>query len=893
MPNTNWQRIEQIFFDALEHAGDDRARFLSSACAGDDALRAEVEAMLLAHEGDRRLSPERWEDDGAPDALIGTRVGAYRIERLLGRGGMGDVYLASRDDAQFEHKVAVKLVRPGTRTAEMTERFRRERQILAHLEHPSIAALLDGGVTDDGRPYLVMQYVDGVPITDFCDRHSLSLRDRLAIFRAVCAAVQAAHVQLVVHRDIKPANVFVTATGDVKLLDFGIAKLLEPSGDAVFTRPLDRVMTPEHAAPEQVRGEPVTTATDVYALGVLLYQMITGERPLKLPSSAPSDVERVICEVEPAPPSSVAHEHRRAIRGELDAIVLMALRKEAARRYQSARDLNADIERLLAGQPVLAERDTFAYRARKFAGRHRWGMVVAAAFTAVVTAFLVVTVRQSQQVAAERDRAVAESAKSEKVVGLLTSLFQQSNPFVVPGGDTLRVRDFVANSEASVAEMRDEPDVQARMWETLGAIHEARSNLPKARELYERALALYDADPTQALDAARVRHQLATVTYTEEGAAASEPLFRESLARHRALLGDTHADVAVALCDLAGSVMDRNPDEAAALLDEALAMERALSASANMNLAATYNALGMLYTARAQPARAVPQFERALELLKEGLPADHPNTLTVLHNIASTHASLGDWSTAERMQREILATRRRVLGDDNAAVAGATQALAISQLNQGRYAEAESTFAEGLAIYESVYGPDHFMVTSETRNLGVASTLNGDASRGLQLLDGALATETRNGRTEFSSFAFMRCQRAFIRYHAQPGEGVVAEIRDALTDVDRLGRPNEGYRPDARVFLATILLDRGAFAEAETILRDVIERYRAAAAPDPRRIALANCLLAAALSSQSNRDAARALLTENFGTVKQWGMVYPLQRALIERARSETGLFRG
>ncbi len=895
MPNSNWQRLEQIFFDAVEHTGDARARFLSDACGADLELRAEVDAMIAAHEGDRRLSPERWEDDAsAIDPLIGSRVGAYRIERLLGRGGMGDVYLSVRDDAHYEHQVAVKIVRAGARTGEMSERFRRERQILARLEHPNIATLLDGGVTDDGRPFLVMQYVDGVPITDYCDHHHLPLRERLALFRSVCAAVQAAHVQLVVHRDIKPANVFVTAAGEVKLLDFGIAKLLEPSTEMASTRPLDRVMTPEHAAPEQVRGEPVTTATDVYSLGVLLYQLITGERPLRLPSSAPSEVERVICEVEPAPPSSVARTNRRALRGELDKIVLMALRKEPVRRYQSARELDADIDRFLSGQPVYAERDTFGYRARKFVGRNRAGVAAAAVFAAVVAAFVIVTVRQSQQVAAERDRAVAETAKAERVVGVLTDLFQQSNPRVVPGGDTLRVSDFVAQIEETISEMTDQPEVQARMWEVLAAIHEARTNLPQARDFFERALSSYQSNDGHAIDAARVQHSLAQLTYAEKGAPAAEPLFRESLARHRALLGDAHVDIGVAMRDLAGVIMDTKPEEAAQLMDGALAISEqhpSTNSDDDVNLAANYNALGMLYTSRREYAQARTTFEHSLELLERNLPTGHPYIFTVTHNLAATYASLGDAETSEKIERELIAAKRTALGNDSPDVALSADALAVTLTDAQRYDEALELYTEALRIFEGSYGPHHVSTASTSRNIGVCMALRGQPADGLPYLDRALTISSRGDRPRESGDAFIAMQRAFVAYAATPTDAILADARRAVAEFDTLGKsPDASYRVIGREMVATILLDRGELAEAEALCRAAVDIDTRQLVDGNPRLALGRSLLGAALVAQGKTDEGRELLRANHARARAWGLTYPIERAIIEKAMRSAGL---
>ena len=804
---------------------------------------------------------------------------------------MGEVYLASRDDAQYEHKVAIKVMRAGAHAPEMSERFRRERQILAHLEHPNIASLLDGGVTDDGRPYLVMQYVDGIAITDYCDQRALSLRERLALFRAVCAAVQAAHVQLVVHRDLKPANILVTTSGDVKLLDFGIAKLLEPSRDASYTRPLERVMTPEHAAPEQVRGEPVTTATDVYALGVLLYQLLTGERPLQFPSSAASDVERVICEVEPAAPSTVASKDARVLRGDLDRIVLMALRKEPTRRYQSAQEFDADIARYLTGMPVLAEHDSFRYRARKFAGRHRWGVVAAAAFVTIAAAFLVVTIQQSRRVALERDRAVAERNKAEKVVGVLTSLFEQSNPYVVPGGDTLRVSDFVAHSEKTVSEMTDQPDVQARMWEVLGAIQQARGNLPKAITFFARADSIYEQDPDRKIDAARALHLIAQVTFLRDGEEVAEPLLRASLERHRALLGDSHPDVGAAMRDLAGALIDRRPEEASRLLEAGLAISRQAPSNNDLAFAADYNALGMLCTAQGKTEKALEYFQQSLAFVKKALPADHPNVLTVTHNLAATYSTLGDLATSEKMEHEILATKRRILGNDSPEVAGTLEALAVAQVDQGKYQDALEAYLEALQIYQRIPGGAPVAVASTNRNIGVAMALDGRPREGVPYLDQAVYAYSHSGRPRGTGQIFVEMQAAFVAYAAGQRDGVVASVARYVAEIDSLApNPDDVYCADGRMFLGTLLLDQGKAADAEPLTRRAAEIWGQRLKAGSGRLALAQCLHGASLVSMNRVDEGRTILRDHHDELRGFGQYYPLERSVIENAMRAAGL---
>ncbi len=412
-----WQRIEEVFRTVVDRPAAERDTYLTRVCGADEDLRREVLSLLALDTSedfirnpiaDAALSLSA--KTKPRDDLIEERIGRYRVLRLVGRGGMGDVYEAERDDEQFRRQVAIKIIKRGMDTDFVRDRFLRERQFLASLDHPHIARLFDGGETEDGRPYFVMEFVDGEPIMNYCRRRELSLDDKLKLFLDVCSAVQHAHQKLIVHRDLKPSNIMVTAEGTPKLLDFGIAKLLTPDpGEAITrTETAVRLMTPDYASPEQVRGGPITTATDVYSLGVALYELLTERRPYQFETYSPLEIERAICNTEAPPPSDAARQQTGAppklakqLTGDLDNIVLMALRKEPERRYQSVEQFSEDIRRYLNGLPVLARKDTFSYRAGKFARRHKAGVAMLALLIGFAVALSVLAVR----LARERDRA--------------------------------------------------------------------------------------------------------------------------------------------------------------------------------------------------------------------------------------------------------------------------------------------------------------------------------------------------------------------------------------------------------------------------------------------------------------------------------------------------------
>jgi tetratricopeptide (TPR) repeat protein len=423
--SARWEELQRVFDQAVERTPELRPAFVAEACGDDLELKRNVEALLRAHEAAGRFleTPAGGGMQTERTDLVGRRVGPYTIVAEIGRGGMGTVYRARRDDDVYFKEVALKLLTGGARSTHFVERFRQERRILARLEHPSIARLIDGGTTEDGCPYFAMEYVEGEPLDVHCVRGGLGLRSRLDLFRAVCGAVAYAHRNLVVHRDLKPTNILVTGDGTPKLLDFGIAKVLasDEPGAPELTLTGMALMTPEYASPEQVAGGPVTTATDVYALGVLLYQLLAERRPYELGTRSPEEIARVVCHEEPRAPSTAvgagADEARlrRALAGDLDTIVLKALRKEPERRYRSVDELSEDLKRHLDGRPVLARKDTLLYRTGKFVRRHR-GVVAAAALVVLsLVGGLAATLRQARIAERNGTRATHRSRDAQRL----------------------------------------------------------------------------------------------------------------------------------------------------------------------------------------------------------------------------------------------------------------------------------------------------------------------------------------------------------------------------------------------------------------------------------------------------------------------------------------------
>src|SRR5271169_1370660 len=455
-------------------------------------------------------------------AMQGDRIGPYRVLRTLGVGGMGEVFLAERADAAFEQQVAIKVVYGGSFARGVQSRLKIERQILAQLDHPNIAHLLDGGTLPEGRAYLVMEYVDGIAIDTYCDSNRLDLGARLKLFQIVCAVVHYAHQNLIVHRDLKPSNILVTAAGVPKLLDFGIAKLLDERQAGQHTLAMThadiRLMTPDHASPEQVRGQPITTSSDVYVLGVLLYKLLAGTGPFLISSVRLAENERAICEKDPRPPSqtvrrddseesrSIAESRSttpkrlaRGLAGDLDNIVLMAMRKEPERRYASAQQMSSDIQRYLEGRPVIARRDTWSYRSSKFVRRHWLPVAAGVGAAALVLAFAATTYMQSLRIAAERDRvaqqrerAEHERARAEEVSSFLVNLFKLSDPEENRGNQVTARELLDSGAKRLQAGLQDQPETKAALLSTVGAVYDSLGQYQDALPILDESLRLQD-----------------------------------------------------------------------------------------------------------------------------------------------------------------------------------------------------------------------------------------------------------------------------------------------------------------------------------------------------------------------------------------------------------------
>jgi tetratricopeptide (TPR) repeat protein len=715
MDSGRWRVVERVLDLTLDSDRTRWAAVLDEHCSGDPALRQEVEALLARYESATRFldSPPAAaaaalikEAQGATYTREIKKVGAYRLVREIGRGGMSLVFLAERDDGHFTQQVALKLLRPGHDSEIDQGRFRAERQILASLNHPNIARLLDGGVIDDGLPYLVMELVDGEPIDRHCEMSSLSLNQRLEMFLTVAEATQYAHRSLVVHRDLKPSNILVTRDGQVKLLDFGLAKLLEPSGpESTATLTTQRWMTPEYAAPEQVLRQPVTTLTDVYQLGVVLYQLVTGKLPFGTREQSAYQLERAILEREPDSPSAIALQS--ALRGDLDAIVLKALRKEPEQRYASAQEFADDIRRHISGHPVLARRQTAIYRARRFARRNAWALAAAATLIVAASGYAITVTVQRARVEQALARATAEAQKAEGSTQFLVGLFSNA---MVPGPgprDVVTAEELLSRGERQVSELRDRPLAHAQLLSVLGTIHHRMRSYARAETLLTRALALRrEILGEENADVAESMYQLGMVFASRGESPKARPLFQRALDIQRRLLGEAHPAVAETQLRLSGE-SGSTIDERIVLSRQALAAARRAKGPEHPDVAEQMLRLGIALRSNGLYVEAEPVLREALAMRRRVAASDQQNIYRHMAHLGILLMNSGKLAESEKVHREIVAMHEARFGADRMGVSDALRMLSDVLMQKGAYDEAEQLARRDLAIREREFGTHH------------------------------------------------------------------------------------------------------------------------------------------------------------------------------------------
>jgi len=790
MDATRWERIQALFHEVADLPGPAQRAFLEAECRDDPALMAEVLGLLEEDaRGDSLLDRDvahvagQVLEQGIPPALLDQDFGPYRMKQVLGEGGMGVVYLAERED--LGSVAAIKILRDAWLSPDRRERFASEQRTLAQLNHPAIARLYDASTLPDGTPWFVMEYVEGVPLTQFCEEHASAIPERLRLFRAVCEAVEHAHRHLIVHRDLKPSNILVKPDGSVKLLDFGIAKQLDSlEGPVDRTRTGLRLMTPAYAAPEQILGEPVGIHTDIYTLGVVLYELLTGRLPFDLANRTPSEAEAVVVEQRPERPSAAAKEKSVSRRAwaDLDVLCLTAMHIEPQRRYRTVEALIRDIDHYLAGEPLEARPDTFGYRLGKYV-RRNWRPVSAATASFIVVVGLVVfyTVR----LATARNAAVAEAARTQRIQHFMLNLFQGGEEAVGPA-DSLRVVTLVDRGVRDAQGLDGEPAVQAELYETLGSIYQKLGKLDRA-----------------------------------------DSLLRTALAQRRALFGSDHAETAKSLVALGSlRVAQAEYKEAEGLIREGLEMSKRQLRPGHPAIASATVALGQALEESGQYQEGIKVLEQAVRLRSAAGGTPTAELAASMRELANTHFYAGHLAVADSLDRLVLALTRKLNGERHPLVAEDLINLGAVQQEWGHYKEAEQYYRQALDITQAFYGPNHYKTAA-----------------GLTVLGRALRFEPQGNDEAARLFeqALVIRERVFGKVHPQVAStlnemGGVALARNRFAEAEVLARRvlaiyrtvyggKHAFTGVGVSNLASVYVAQQQYARAELLYREAIEIF--------------------------------------------------------------------
>lgn len=760
MKDSQWDKIKTIVDTAMVLAGEEKESYLKTACQGSPDLLKEVQELLRSIEESEKINfleplSGRYQELIVADigddventytgaTYIGKEFGAYRILESIGEGGMGTVYKAERTDGEFHHTVAIKLIKQGVDSKENIRRFKMEREVLARLNHPNIAQLFDGGVTPEGIPYLVMEFVDGVPIDQYCNKHRLTIDERLNLFKKVCAAVQYAHNNLVIHRDLKNQNIFVNQNGVVKILDFGVAKLLADPLDGttlVETQPGQRFWTPQYAAPEQVKGAAITTATDIYTLGILLYKLLVDAYPLDLKEKNLMEISRAVQEEAAVPPSkkiqqedlkTCAYLRRistselvKTLSGDLDALTLKAIRKEPEYRYHSVGQLLDDLDNYQKKLPLVARNDTIKYRIGKLFRRHKMGISVAAVFLILAIGFAVF---YSYRITAERTQAQLEAEKATEVTEFMLGLFEAGNPNEAMG-DTLTARHLLRLGTEQARALNRQPEVQAQMLGVIGRAYYSLALYENADTLFTQALQINrqtygEVHP----EVAKSQRNIADLYRAQGVFNIADSLYSEVLVMQENLFGEDSPEIAQTLNSLAITLRHMGEYETAdSLYNKALTIRKTSLGTSHPLVSESLSGLASTRYFLGDYETSENYYREALQIQRNTLPENHSRIATTLNDLGALLDSKADYEAAESLYLEALQIQTALYGDVHPYVALTMNNLAVTMANQGKMKEAQETYHKVLEIQRKLLGEQHPRIALTLNNLGMSFYFNGD-----------------------------------------------------------------------------------------------------------------------------------------------------------------------
>lgn len=744
--------VKSIFERALELDRISRELFFKNLTDEEKKYEEEVKSLLASYDDNSdflEIDPGRdifSEDNVGPHPLIGKHIGSFLIEEEIGIGGMGIVFSGKRDDKEFEQKVAIKILKQGLSSEYLIKRFENERQTLANLQHPNIAKLLDGGKTNEGLPYLIMEYIDGVPITEYCESGKLTVDQKLELFISVCNAVEYAHQNLIIHRDIKPENILVNSEGRVKLLDFGVSKLLEDnslSANSGLTKTGTWHLTPEYASPEQINGENINTSSDIYSLGVLLYRIISEQNPYKIYNSSPLAISKILSEGKIIKPSEVIQNTTRAagikkefsqketefhkdsykkIKGDLDNIILKAMHKDTSQRYASVKDFAIDISRFLNGHPVSAHEDTLIYRFNKFVKRHKVGVALFILFNLLVGTGISAIIYQGRIAAKERDKARIENTKFEKVNDFLTSILSSVDPSEI--GRDVKVYDILDKAaENVVTELKDQPEVEASIRSTLGNTYVNLGEYDKGKPFLEKS---YDINKKlyglRSKETAESIHDLANYYDWIGDYKKADSLYGKSIEIFRSVLTEPIKIFGDALNNHAIIKMNFSEnDEAEKLYLEAIDISKKVEGKKTRNLAVMMNNLAISYMDVGKLEESEKYYKQSLAIILDVLGGDRPEAGSSYNNMARLYILKNEYDSAEVYLNKSYDLKYRLKGSDHPDVGLALNNLGVLEFHRKNYEKAVKYFNDGLVQYSKTYDEDHPLIATSYNWLGKVS----------------------------------------------------------------------------------------------------------------------------------------------------------------------------
>jgi serine/threonine-protein kinase len=896
MSQARSQRIQELFDEARALNAGELNGWLAERCGDDFALQDEILGLLAgATQGsaafDQRVDHAiagTWAE--VEDVPPGRLIGRYRVLRTLGRGGMGAVYLAERADEQFQQQVAVKLIDGLVPAGALARRFRAERQILANLNHPNIARLLDGGAGEDGVPYLAMEYIDGIRLDRYCDENGLDVRRRLRLFQQVCAAVQYAHQHLVVHRDIKPSNILVTAEGSPKLLDFGIAKLLdeERTGEVDdLTRLHERIWTPGYASPEQMRGERIGTVSDVYSLGVLLYYLLTGMHPYALSGRDAGEYLHLVETLDPPRPSAAidksspaARTLARSLAGDLDNIVLRAMHRVPERRYPSAAALAEDVQRYLDERPVEARPDGWAYRIGKFARRN----AAALAATSVVLVSIVALVTfYTARLTAERDVAERERAVSASVSQFMRDVFRVASPSAARG-NSVTVREVLDAAVKRIdTDLHTEPRLRTQLLVSMGQAYNGLGLWDQASQLLERAVEQERKSFGDShLELAEALTALATANHNANRFDVGLEQYREALKIREALRRMRDADAAKLLSAIAGSLRaQQHFDQSLEYSARAEAIARALHPAQPRVLGEALQGYAMTYLLIGEHVRAERLARDSLALLHDAVNDNYDAYATSVYALAESLRRQYKLAESAKLQHELLSAQIDRLGADATLVARTWNNISHVMRASGKYQESQDALLHSISIYAKDPKENAFDLAVSYHNLGGLQNEAGKPSEALPWLQRALEIRQQISGPRSAQVVSTLLEMTAARRQLRDMQGAAATFAQAESIARETIPPTDKRYAQISLEGARLALARKDPAAAITAARAALARIDE---QDPGRMATIQCVLAEALARTGAVGEARELLNKALGTRRR---IMPPEHRMIADAERQ------